>query len=306
MLRVIPLYATVSGNDVLVGALEVMTERPLSENEALSVELVARFVASIAYHRTVRVANSYMTLEELEEETERIRLEENRLHVQNMVMDNCLSVIKHETVYYPSRVRDLALKAQQNSVGRGADVAAMGELMDYYNSVFGILTNCAKRELDTMCFTPSQTSVTQLFDDARRYAGRMATRRGLDVSLIYESTDASANVDAGLVAYLFEALIDAALKVEKPGTLLLRATSAADTVKIELIDNRRTLSSDEVAELFTPSRYNIGQRNELLGMEYLIAKEIVRMHEDYTGRHGSRMEARSDVEGTVILFTLPK
>ena len=306
MLRVIPLYATVSDRELLVGALEIVTERPLSENETLSVELVARFVASIAYHRTVRVANSYMTLEELEEETERIRLEENRLHVQNMVMDNCLSVIKHETVYYPSRVRELAQKAQQDTAGRGADVAAMSELMDYYNSVFGILANCAKRELDTMCFTPSQTSVAGLFEDARRYAGRVAAKRGMDVSLIYEPTDAGANVDAGLVAYLFEALIDAALKVEKPGTLLLRATAAADTVKIELIDNRRTLSSDEVAELFTPSRYNIGQRNELIGMEYLIAKEIVRMHEDYTGRHGSRMEARSDVEGTVILFTLPK
>jgi signal transduction histidine kinase len=145
-----------------------------------------------------------------------------------------------------------------------------------------------------------------LFDDAKRYAGRVAAKRGMDVSLTYEPTDACANVDTGLVAYLFEALIDAALKVEKPGTLLLRATSADDTVKIELVDNRRTLSSEEVAELFTPSRYNIGQRNELLGMEYLIAKEIVRMHEDYTGRHGSRMEARSDVEGTVILFTLPK
>ena len=306
LLRVVPLHATVSGGEVLVGALEIVTERPLSENEALSVELVARFVASIAYHRTVRVANSYMTLEELEEETERIRLEENRLHVQNMVMDNCLSVIKHETVYYPSRVREFALKAQRDTTVLGTDVAAMSELMDYYNSVFGILANCAKRELDTMCFTPSQTSIAGLFDDARRYAGRMAAKRGLDVSLTYEPTDASANVDATLVTYLFEALIDAALKVEKSGTLLLRATSAADTVKIELIDNRRTLSSEEVAELFTPSRYNIGLHNELLGMEYLMAKEIVRMHEDYTGRHGSRMEARSDIEGTVILFTLPK
>lgn len=306
MLRVIPLYATVSGSEVLVGALEVVTERPLSENEALSVELVARFVASIAYHRAVRVAKSYMTLEEIEEETERIRLEENSLHVQNMVLDNCLSVIKHETIYYPSRVRELAQNAQQKTDGCGADVAAMSELMDYYNSVFGILANCAKRELDTMCFTPSTTDVAQLFEDAKRYANRVAAKRGLDVSLTYETTDARANVDAGLVAYLFEALIDAALKVEKQGTLQLRATSASDTIKIELVDNRRTLSSEEVAELFTPSRYNIGQRNELLGMEYLIAKEIVRMHEDYTGRHGSRMEARSDVEGTVILFTLPK
>jgi hypothetical protein len=41
-------------------------------------------------------------------------------------------------------------------------------------------------------------------------------------------------------------------------------------------------------------------------MEYLVAKEIVRLHEDFTGKHGGRMEARSDVSGTVILFTLPK
>jgi hypothetical protein len=86
----LPLYATVAGEEVLVGAIEFATERPLSENESVSIELVARFVASIAYHRTVRVANSYTTLEEVEEETERLKFEENRLHVQNMVMDNCL------------------------------------------------------------------------------------------------------------------------------------------------------------------------------------------------------------------------
>jgi hypothetical protein len=62
LLRVSPLYATVSGEEVLVGAMEIVTERPLSENEIVSVELIARFVASIAYHRTVRVAKSYTTL----------------------------------------------------------------------------------------------------------------------------------------------------------------------------------------------------------------------------------------------------
>jgi K+-sensing histidine kinase KdpD len=113
-------------------------------------------------------------------------------------------------------------------------------------------------------------------------------------------------VDATLVGYLFEALIDAAVKVGKEGALRLRAVDADDCLRVELVDNRRTLSSEEVAELFTPSHYNIGARNELLGMEYLVAKEIVRMHEDYTGRHGLRMEARADVDGVVILFTLPK
>ncbi|MBO7193553.1 MAG: DUF5113 domain-containing protein [Bacteroidaceae bacterium] len=306
LLRVLPLYATVLGDEILVGAIEFVTERPLSENETVNVELVARFVASVAYHRTVRVANSYMTLEEVEEETERIRYEENRLHVQNMVMDNCLSVIKHETIYYPNRVRELAQKALVNDGERNSNIAAMGELMDYYNSVFGILSNCAKRELDTMCFNISLIRVGQLFDDAKRYAERCAKKRGVNLALVYETTDSCVKVDTDLVSYLFEVLVDAAFKVEKEGTLLLRATDTGDVVRVELVDNRRTLPSEEVVEMFTPSRYNIGARNGLSGMEYLIAKEIVRMHEDYTGRHGSRMEARSDVDGVVILFTLPK
>ena len=306
LLRVLPLYATVAGNDVLVGAMEIVTGRPLSEDEAVNVELIARFVASIAYHRTVRVANSYTTLEEIEEETERMRLEENRLHVQNMVMDNCLSVIKHETVYYPSRVRELAQRALAGNGGRSGEIVAMAELVDYYNSVFGILANCAKRELDTMCFSLSATRVEQLFEDARLYAARCSRKRGVSLSIVYEPTDATVVVDAVLVASLFEALVDAAFKVGTDGVLALRATDAGEFVKMELVDSRRTLTSDEAQELFTPSRYNIDPHSGLQGMEYLVAKEVVRMHEDYTGRHGSRMEARADVEGVVILFTLPK
>ena len=306
LLRVLPLNATVAGEEILVGAIEFATERPLSENETVSIELVARFVASIAYHRTVRVANSYTSLEEVEEETERIKFEENRLHVQNMVMDNCLSVIKHETIYYPSRVRELAQKALATVDDRNGNIVAMGELMDYYNSVFGILANCAKRELDTLCFSLSPMAVGQLFDNAKRYAARCSKKTKLNLQVVCEPTDASVRVDATLAEYLFEALIDAAFKVGEEGTLLLRAADADDCVRMELVDNRRTLSSDEVAELFTPSHYNIGERNELHGMEYIVAKEIVRMHEDYTGRHGLRMEARTDVDGVVILFTLPK
>lgn len=306
LIRVLPLRAAVSGNEVFVGALEVVTGRPLGDNEAVSLELVASFVASVIYHSTVRVAGSYTTLEEVEEETERIRYEENRLHVQNMVMDNCLSVIKHETVYYPSRVQELARKALADTDGRSANITAMSELMEYYNSVFGILSNCAKRELDTMCFTLSTVPVEQLFADAASYLKRRAAKRGVALELGYEPTSLTVRVDADLQMFLFESLIDAALAVPVAGKLLLRATDAGDMVKVELVDNRRTLQADEVAELFTPSRYNLGPQGDLQGMEYLIAKEIVRMHEDYTGRHGSRMEARSDVVGTVIMFTLPK
>ena len=304
--RVLPLYVVLSGERCLIGALEVVTMRPLVNDEILNIELVASYAASVAYHALVRVADSYMELDGMEEETERLRYEENRLHVQNMVLDNCLSALKHETVYYPSRIRELAGQALRGGEGSKA-IPAMGELMEYYASIFGILSNCARRELDDRCFMVSKVGLQTLFDSAAAYMKRRAKRLGLDVVLSVEPTTAMVSVDCDLVEYLFESLIDAALKVGKDGALKLRALDdGGDAVKVELIDTRREVASDELADMFMPTFRNLSPDGTLVGMEYLVAKEIVRLHEDNTGHRGSRMEARSDVAGTVILFTLPK
>ena len=304
--RVLPLYVVLSGERCLIGALEVVTMRPLVNDEILNIELVASYAASVAYHALVRVADSYMELDGMEEETERLRYEENRLHVQNMVLDNCLSALKHETVYYPSRIRELAGQALRGGEGSKA-IPTMGELMEYYASIFGILSNCARRELDDRCFMVSKVGLQTLFDSAAAYMKRRAKRLRLDVTLSVEPTTAMVSVDSDLVEYLFESLIDAALKVGKEGALKLRALDdGGDAVKVELIDTRREVASDELADMFMPTFRNLSPDGTLVGMEYLVAKEIVRLHEDNTGHRGSRMEARSDVAGTVILFTLPK
>ena len=304
--RVLPLYVVLSGERCLIGALEVVTMRPLVNDEILNIELVANYAASVAYHALVRVADSYMELDGMEEETERLRYEENRLHVQNMVLDNCLSALKHETVYYPSRIRELSGQALRGGEESKA-IPAMGELMEYYASIFGILSNCARRELDDRCFMVSKVGLQTLFDSAAAYMKRRAKRLGLDVALSVEPTTAMVGVDSDLVEYLFESLIDAALKVGKDGALKLRALDdGGDAVKVELIDTRREVASDELADMFMPTFRNLSPDGTLVGMEYLVAKEIVRLHEDNTGHRGSRMEARSDVAGTVILFTLPK
>jgi hypothetical protein len=166
LMRVIPLCAQHSGAPYLVGVLEVVTERPLDENEVVTLELVAGYLASVAYHAIVRVENRYLALEEMEEETGRMKFEENRLHVKNLVMDNCLSVIKHETIYYPSRVRDLAGKAIADSGNRSSSIQNIQELMAYYNSIFGVLSNCAMRELSDMSFSITKVKLSQFFDAA--------------------------------------------------------------------------------------------------------------------------------------------
>lgn len=306
MIRIIPLYAMNDGERIAVGVLKVVTERPLSENEIVSIELISSYLASVAYHSAVRVMSGYMAIEELEEEAERMRYEENRLHVQNMVMDNCLSVIKHETVYYPSRIKELAEKVLCSMEDKKSSIADMCELMEYYNSVFGILSNCAVRELDGASFRFKKVGLADLFNNAKRNAERMIRKAGVDIKIICEDCSSVVLADADLVDYLFEQLFAAALKIKSPGTLLLRAVDSAEHVMVELVDNRYHITNDELAELFTPSKRNIDNAGGVNAMEYLVAKEIVRLHEDYTGKHGGRMEARSDVSGTVILFTLPK
>ena len=66
-----------------------------------------------------------------------------------------------------------------------------------------------------------------------------------------------------------------------------------------------TSGSHELALVFVPSKNNIAP-TELVGMEYLVAKEIMRLHEDSLLQRGGRIEARHSEEGVVFLFTLPK
>ena len=69
----------------------------------------------------------------LEDELHRVRYENDRLHVSNSVLDNCLSTLKHETMYYPSRIRQLV-------VSDPGDVQSLRELVDYYKSLYSMLS----------------------------------------------------------------------------------------------------------------------------------------------------------------------
>ena len=306
LVRVLPLTVAAADGTVMVGAMELDCIRPLVDDEILNIELVADYAASVIHHTVVRVAGSYMALEEIEEATLRMKFEENRMHVQNMVLDNCLSVIKHETIYYPSRIRELARQALATARERKENIASMHEYMMYYSTIFGILSNCAKRELDDSSFAVSTLPVDTFFAGFAQYVGRRSRKLGVDVDVVCEPSALSVSVDRDMITYLFELLADAALKTVKAGRLYLRAVEAGESVRVTLSDGRRELSSEEAADLFVPTLRNLAPDGGICNMEYLVAKEIIRLHEDKTGRRGSRIEASTDAGGTVILFTLPR
>lgn len=78
----------------------------------------------------------------LEDELRRVRFENDRLHVSNSILDNCLSTLKHETMYYPSRIRQL-IEASPD------DVASLKELVDYYKSIYLMLSAQAMEQVET-------------------------------------------------------------------------------------------------------------------------------------------------------------
>ena len=74
-----------------------------------------------------------------EEMLNRVQYELDRVHIQNRILDNCLSTIKHETMYYPARVQQLALNGD-------TDTDDLRSLMNYYNEVYTILLEQAQRQ----------------------------------------------------------------------------------------------------------------------------------------------------------------
>lgn len=74
----------------------------------------------------------------MEDELRRIKFENAQLYVCNNVLDNCLSTLKHETMYYPSRISQLI-------DGGSGNLDAIAELVNYYRLLYGVFSAQAMR-----------------------------------------------------------------------------------------------------------------------------------------------------------------
>ena len=135
------------------------------EDDRLFLELVASYIAIIVYNAVKLVAGKYRDIELAEDEARRLQREENQLHVQNMVLDNCLSTIKHETIYYPNRIKHIVDKLSVEGLSAEDErkqVENISELIGYYKDVFTILSSCAARQLDEITFRRGVVKSTDL------------------------------------------------------------------------------------------------------------------------------------------------
>ena len=135
------------------------------------------------YDRFLREWQRQTSLEMLDDEIRKAELEDGNLHVSNAVLDNCLSALKHETMYYPSRIRQLL---------DAGEVVSLGEVTGYYRELYGVLSQQAMRQVERtrLRLNPleggvlgDESLIGYLYEILRKYSGQ----KKLDMT--YSQTD---------------------------------------------------------------------------------------------------------------------
>jgi signal transduction histidine kinase len=302
-----PLIVDVSGTQKCIGTFTLFrTSLRLSDNDMLLDELMVRYMAIILFQTIVKRQNQYDTLAEVEDAKHRAEYEESVLHVQNMVLDNCLSTLKHETMYYPNRINMLVKQILENKDRNSmdAELSSINELVLYYREIFTLLSGQAARQIDKINFRRELVDVNALLDDTHRYFSHSMENLNhkvdcdlkLDISKCAETL--YVNGDNELLHLLLESIVKSSLRESAPGQLTLSTGIDGRFVYFVFHDSRSLYDQNELKELFSP---------DISRIPFLLCKQIIRDHDEYLGHPGCRILAESDDKGGyTIKFTVLK
>ena len=286
--RALPLVLTLDGEEQQIGAVGFRLEHEADETWQIVKGMIAGYLATALYSCVIRFESGFRDIEQIEEESERIKYEENRLHVSNLILDNCLSTLKHETVWYPNRIVQLVESGQ---------VADMQELVDYYREIFGILSQYALSQTKGQLLHRDVFKVSELSDGLSAYIKKAKTRNGYDGKICIGSFDQTVSADRMMLQYLLENLLDRGMA--EGGDMTLAAVSEGGFVKF-MLHRKCAVPEPEVLDgLFTPL---MNKDN----MAYVLCRQIIREHDEAFGHPGCRINAESAEDGILIWFTVPE
>jgi signal transduction histidine kinase/uncharacterized protein YpmB len=285
--RALPLVVTLENGEHQIGAVGFRLEHEADETWQIVKGMITGYLATALYSCVIRFESGFRDIEQIEEESERIRYEENRLHVSNLILDNCLSTLKHETVWYPNRIVQLVESGQ---------VADMQELVDYYREIFGILSQYALSQTTGQLLHREVFAVNEVLDQVNKTVTKIQGRNGYDGSISVEASDLKVSADRVMLAYLLESLIGRGM--EEGGDMKVNVVADGGFARFELHRKCQTPSQEVLDGLFTPL---MNKDN----MAYVVCRQIIREHDEAFGHPGCRINAEAEKDGMVIWFTVP-
>ncbi|MBR1547770.1 MAG: DUF5112 domain-containing protein [Prevotella sp.] len=145
------LFKELSADDTLADYCRTMQQSQSNKRIAVILLLVLLVMIIPAYYllyyrqrlyeRFRRERLQRDSIEITRDALQQAELEVSRLHVANAVLDNCLSTLKHETMYYPSRIRQLADTGQMEM---------MSEVTGYYRELYAMLIRQAVQQVESI------------------------------------------------------------------------------------------------------------------------------------------------------------
>ena len=162
------LYKECSQDSTLSTYCATMERTENTNNIAVGVLIVLFLVlVAVFWWFYVRdVLHNRRSLEQVcrekEEEIARLKRERDRLYVSNNVIDNTLSALKHETMYFPSRI------AQDNSRVMACEsfdeqgIRELSETVGYYRNLYSMLCTQCTRNASEVTYPMHPFAVTDL------------------------------------------------------------------------------------------------------------------------------------------------
>lgn len=260
---------------------DVSVEKKLKEvNRVNSDRLPERLRNIVQQIREALVASqeasqkSKADIEALEDEVHCVEYENERLHISNSILDNCLSTLKHETMYYPSRIRQLV------ETDTDSQLEAIDELAVYYKELYSLLSQQAMHQVRAIKLMAKSVNIATLVPENK-----------------FKQPLAPIPPVAGdpvMIAYLFDILYSE--NQNQP----LRITAEEHQKQYVILHVQLSsmhLSAEECRELFSP---------QAQGMMFFSCRQIVRDNGEATNRRGCGIIAKPTEEGTEIQITLAK
>lgn len=211
---------------------------------------------------------SSTNIELAEDERRRAEFEDQKLYISNSVLDNCLSTLKHETMYYPSRIRQLVDGTDNN-------LQSIKELAEYYKELYTILNGQAMRQVESIKLVCKPFPLTDVLTKDEW--------SGEDIHLLG---------DKDMISYLFDIL----RKQSGYSTLKVDVSTRSDKYAVfRVLMPNLHLNEEECLQLFTPGKDR---------QTYLLCRQIARDNGEATNCRGCGIEAEPAEGGTTIIVTL--
>jgi len=296
--QALPLVLILDDDERTIGAVGFRLEHEPDETWPIVKGMVVRYLAAALYSCVIRFESGFRDIEQIEEESERIRYEENRLHVSNLILDNCLSTLKHETVWYPNRIVQMVEEIESTASAERTrnQVSDMEELVDYYREIFGILSQYALSQTTSQLVHRDVFGVSECADKVQTYIAKARARNGYSGNVSVNAQELTVTADRVMLDYLLENLVDKGMA--DGGDMTLKVKADDRFVRFEL--HRKCPAPDpEVLDgLFTPLKNKDN-------MAYVLCRQIIREHDEAFGHPGCRINAESEQDGVMIWFTVP-